>query len=241
MAKNTPKPTPPPPLKAYGYVRVSTEEQAQEGISLSAQKEKIASFASLENLDLIEIIADEGLSGKDIKRPGLQRLIDLVRGQEAEAVIVYKLDRLSRKTRDLLFLIEETFEKGKTRFFSISEKVDTESALGMFFFTLMGALAQMERQLIAERTKMALTHKKEKGEYLGHVPYGFLLDEEGKLVKNEEEQKTIQKMKRWKKEGKSYRQIAHRLNEMGLKTRKRGKIWFDSSVWYILNPSSSSS
>jgi DNA invertase Pin-like site-specific DNA recombinase len=237
MAKNTPKPTPPSPLKAYGYVRVSTEEQALEGISLDAQKEKIKSFASLENLNLIEIIADEGLSGKDTKRPGLQRLIELVKGQEAEAVIVYKLDRLSRKTRDLLFLIEETFEKGKTRFFSISEKVDTESALGMFFFTLMGALAQMERQLIAERTKMALTHKKEKGEYLGHVPYGFLL-EEGKLVKNEEEQKLIVKMKRWRKEGKSYRKIAHRLNEMGLKTRKRGKIWFDSSVWYILNPSS---
>lgn len=235
MGKKPPKPPQVSTLKAYGYVRVSTEEQAEEGLSLEAQKEKIKAFASFQNLDLIEIIADEGISGKDINRPGVQKLINLVKGKEAEAVIVYKLDRLSRKTRDLLFLIEDTFQKGNTRFFSITEKVDTDSALGMFFFTLMGALAQMERQLIAERTKMALSHKKAKGEYLGHVPYGFQLNSKSEIVPNEEEQEIIRKMKRWKRDGKSYRQIAHKLNELGIKTRKNGKKWFDSSVWYILN------
>ena len=84
-------------LKAYGYARVSTEEQAKEGISLEAQQAKIKVFATLHDLDILEIITDEGVSGKDLERPGLRKLLELVQNREGEAVIVYKLDRLSRK------------------------------------------------------------------------------------------------------------------------------------------------
>jgi DNA invertase Pin-like site-specific DNA recombinase len=233
MAKTT-KQQSIPPLKAYGYTRVSTEEQAKEGISLSAQKAKIQAFATLKDLNLIEIITDEGLSGKDLNRPGLQRLLELAKDQTAEAVIVYKLDRLSRKTRDLLSLIEDVFKKGNTRFFSLTEQIDTETAIGKFFLTLMGAMAQMERELIAERTKSTLAYKKEKGESLGHIPYGYQRVN-GKLLKQEQEQKIIRKIKRLKNQGKSYRKIAKILNMQGVPARSKEAKWHDSTVWYVIN------
>lgn len=220
-------------LKAYGYIRVSTEEQAKEGISLDAQKAKIHAFATLKDLELVEIIADEGLSGKDLDRPGLTRLVELVKGKQAEAVIVYKLDRLSRRTRDLLFLIEEVFKKGNTRFFSLTEQIDTETAIGKFFLTLMGAMAQMERELIAERTKATLAYKKEQGESLGHIPYGYQRVD-GKLARNPAETRIVRRMKKLKRQGKSYRDIADILNRKGIPTRTQGTKWYDSSVWYVL-------
>ena len=234
MAKRLPKIVREFPLKAYGYVRVSTEEQAKEGLSLPAQKAKIQAFATFKDLNLVEIISDEGLSGKDIDRPGLERLIELVSTKEAEAVIVYKLDRLSRRTRDLLFLIEDVFKKGNTRFFSITEQIDTDSAIGKFFLTLMGAMAQMERELIAERTRATLAYKLEQGEALGHVPYGYQRIN-GKLVRNPLEQKIIRRMKRLKQQGKSFRDIADILNKKGILTRSKDAKWHDSTVWYILH------
>jgi DNA invertase Pin-like site-specific DNA recombinase len=234
MAKRHSKSDAEAPLKAYGYTRVSTDEQAKEGISLAAQRAKIKAFAVVKDLELVEIITDEGLSGKDLNRPGLQRLLELSKGGGAEAVIVYKLDRLSRRTRDLLFLIEDVFKKGNTRFFSLTEQIDTETAIGKFFLTLMGAMAQMERELIAERTKANLAYKKEKGESLGHIPYGYQRIK-GKLVKDEAEQRVIRRIKRHKKQGKSYRKIAEMLNRQGVPTRSKEAKWHDSTVWYVVN------
>jgi DNA invertase Pin-like site-specific DNA recombinase len=222
------------PKTVVGYTRVSTDEQAKEGISLPAQAEKIKAFATLKDMQLVDIISDEGVSGKDLQRPGLTKLLDLVLDGKADAIVVYKLDRLSRRTRDLLFLIEDLFKKAHIRFFSLTEQIDTETAIGKFFLTLMGAMAQMERELIAERTKATLAYKKELGEYLGHVPYGYQVRNE-KLVNNEKEQQVILEMKRLKKYGFSYRKIATLLNNQGIPTRSKGTKWYDSSVWYVLN------
>ena len=219
-------------LKAYGYVRVSTSEQAEEGISIEVQKGKIRAYATLHDLKLMEIIKDEGYSGKNIDRPGIQRLIGLVEGKEAETIIVYKLDRLSRKTWDVLYLVEKIFKQGNTRFFSITEQIDTKTAMGKFLLTIMGAMAQMERELIAERTMAALAYKKEKGERLGAVPYGFRLEDKN-LVKDPKEQKILRKIKRLRKKGKSYREIAKILNDKGV-LAKRGKPWHHGSIWFIL-------
>jgi DNA invertase Pin-like site-specific DNA recombinase len=234
MAKKTSKTPFPKSLNAYGYVRVSTEEQAKEGISLEAQRAKIQAFATVKDLNLIEIVADEGASGKDLNRYGLKRLLDLVKGKQAEAVVVYKLDRLSRRTRDLLFLTEEVFKHGNTRFFSLTEQIDTETAIGKFFLTLMGAMAQMERELIAERTKSSLAYKKEKGESLGHIPYGYKRVN-GKLIIEPNEQKTIELIKRLRRQKKGYRKIAKALNEQEVPTRTKGTKWHDSSIWYVVH------
>lgn len=219
-------------LKAFGYCRVSTDEQVREGISLDLQQEKIEAYAVSRDLALIETIRDEGHSGKSLERPGLERLLKLVEGSDAEAVIVWKLDRLTRSTGDLLHLIEDVFKRSNTRFLSINEQIDTESAMGKFFLTIMGAMAQMEREVIAERTSAALQFKKEQGQKLGLVPYGFKRVN-GEDVPDEIEMKVIRKMKRWKKKM-SYEKVAEKLNEEGVSPRRKDARWHGSSVHHIL-------
>lgn len=197
-------------MATIGYARVSTLEQAREGISLENQEAKIRIYASLNDLNLVEVIRDEGASGKSLDRQGMTRLLEMVNAGKVEAVIVYKLDRLSRKTIDTLNLIE-LFEAKDVAFHSISEKVDTKSATGKFFLTIISAIAQMERDLIAERTKDALAYKKANGEWIGGVPFGFKI-EHNRLVEDSEQMKVIQKAKRLRRRGKSLRDIAGKLN-----------------------------
>jgi DNA invertase Pin-like site-specific DNA recombinase len=196
-------------MKAVGYIRVSTEDQAREGISLDTQKAKIEAYAAINDLELLGIIRDEGASGKDLEREGMAKLLDLIESGRVEAVIVYKLDRLSRRTLDTLTLIENLESKG-IAFHSISEKVDTKNATGRFFLTIISAVAQMERDMIAERTKDALAHKKQNGEWTGRVPFGFRM-ENNRLVEDPEQMKVIQKAKRMRRSGKSLREISRAL------------------------------
>jgi len=197
-------------MKAIGYARVSTEEQAREGVSLDNQEAKIQAYATLNGLDLVEIIRDAGISGKTMDRPGITRALQMIGTREVEAIIVYKLDRLSRKTIDNLTLIE-SFDKNGIAFHSIMEKIDTKSAQGRFFLTIVSALAQMERDQIAERTRDALSHKKVKHEWMGRIPFGYRI-EDNHLVEDPEAMRTIQKAKRMKSEGKTMREISGRLD-----------------------------
>ena len=197
-------------MKAIGYIRVSTEDQAREGISLDNQEAKIKAYATLNGLDLVEIVKDAGISGKTLNRPGIAKVLKMIEAREIEAIIVYKLDRLSRKTLDNLTLIE-SFDSNGIAFHSIMEKIDTKSAQGRFFLTILSALAQMERDLIAERTRDALAHKKAKREWTGRIPFGYRV-EDSHLVEDAEAMKTIQKAKRMKTDGKSIRDISEALN-----------------------------
>jgi DNA invertase Pin-like site-specific DNA recombinase len=197
-------------MKAIGYIRVSTEDQAREGISLENQEAKIRAYASINDFELVEVIRDGGASGKDLERKGVAKLLDLVERGKVGAVIVLKLDRLSRRTLDTLSLIEN-FELKGIAFHSISERVDTKSAPGKFFLTIISAFAQMERDLIAERTRDALKHKKQKGEWTGRVPFGFRM-ENNRLVEDPQQIRVIQKAKRLRRSGKSLREIAGALS-----------------------------
>ncbi|MFH1863492.1 MAG: recombinase family protein [bacterium] len=172
-------------MKAIGYIRVSTSEQANEGISLDNQRYKIKTYADLKNLDLVEIISDEGISGKDLKRPGVEKLIHLIKSKKINSVIVYKLDRLTRKTKDLLYLFEDIFNKNNIHFYSLNENIDTTTAQGKFFLTLMGGMAQMERDLISERTQDALQELVRQKRRLGNpdkAPFGFRQTKRKKAV-----------------------------------------------------------
>jgi site-specific DNA recombinase len=141
---------------ALGHIRVSTGEQAQEGISLEMQAAKIRAYCELNDLALTEIIEDAGISAKNMTgRPGFQKALAAVFSGQADELVVYKLDRAFRSTRDALDVAEALNKKAKG-LHSITEKLDTTSAIGEFFFTLMASLAQMERKLIGERTAAAL-------------------------------------------------------------------------------------
>jgi site-specific DNA recombinase len=120
-------------MKAVGYVRVSTEEQARGGVSLDMQRAKIRAYAALEDMELVEILADEGISGCSIKiRPGIQQVLQMVREKRIDAVIIYKLDRLARNTVEALE-ISRLMDRKNIGLHSITEKLDTRSAMGRFF------------------------------------------------------------------------------------------------------------
>jgi site-specific DNA recombinase len=188
-------------MPTIGYVRVSTEDPAKEGVSLDNHKSKIAAYCQLKDLELPEVIEDAAISAKNLRRPGVQKVLKLARRREVDAIVVYKLDRIFRSTVDAL-KTTKAFDKWGVSFHSIEETLDTRSAMGRFFFTLTAALAEMERRLIGERTKAALAHKRSKSEKTGgDIPYGFDLSPEKFLVRNEEEQRVIRDMKRLQHQG----------------------------------------
>src|SRR5688572_19829638 len=144
-------------VAGVGYVRVSTSDQAVDGVSLDAQREKVVRYCELHGLELLETFADEGISGKRAdNRPGLRSALELVCKQRG-VLVVYSLSRLARSTRDCIHLAER-LEKCGADVASITEKLDTTSSMGRFFFTLMAALGQLERDQVAERTVAAMAH-----------------------------------------------------------------------------------
>jgi site-specific DNA recombinase len=161
------------PQKALGYCRVSTDEQAREGVSLSAQRERIEAYAKAKGLELTAVLADEGLSGKNLNRPALRQVLDRCQARDIGHVIVWKLDRLTRRTKHLLNLVEDVFLAKGIELHSVSESLDTSTPHGRFVLTLFGGLAQMERELIGERTRSAMAFKRERFQPTSHPPLGF--------------------------------------------------------------------
>ena len=210
-------------MKAVGYVRVSSEEQAEKGMSLDLQKAKIYAYAQLKDFELVEIIEDAGISAKNLNRPGMHRLLELARTRQIQAVIVLKLDRMFRSTTDALETTKQ-FEGWGVAFHSLNETVDTQSAMGKFFFTLMAATAEMERGLISERTKAVLNHKRGQGFVYGPVPFGCRRDGDA-LIADEGEGKTIELMLQLRGKGWNYSRIARELNDLGNRTKCAGQFF----------------
>jgi site-specific DNA recombinase len=221
-------------MKAVGYIRVSTEDQTQ-GVSLDNQKAKIKAYADLKDLQLIDIIEDAGISAKNLNRPGAQEVLKMARKKKVEAVIVYKLDRMFRSTIDALETTK-MFDRWGVAFHSIHETIDTQSAMGRFFFTLTAALAEMERGIIGERTKAALRHKRANGQKTGGgIPFGYFLDTDGQtLLEDREEQKVILLIKRLRRRGHSLRSICLELETQGYLTKTGKSKWNPKTIRAIL-------
>src|SRR6185369_9822776 len=201
---------------AIGYVRVSTEEQALEGVSLDAQRAKIDQYCDLHGLTLAHVYADEGLSGKRAdNRPGLQEAVCAACRAKA-ALVVYSLSRLARSTRDAID-IAERMNKCGADLISITEKIDTTTGMGRFFFTTIAALAQLERDQISERTAAALAHMKANGRRVGGIPYGYTVSSDGEtLVECCHEQKTVALIRRLREQGASLREVVAELDRRGI-------------------------
>src|SRR5699024_2103123 len=134
------------------YLRVSTKEQT-ENYSLPNQEEKLTAFCKAKDWDIFDIYSDGGFSGADTDRPDLQRMLNDIKQKKIDAVMVYKLDRLSRSQRDTLELIEDHFLKNDVNFISITESLDTTTPMGRAMIGIMSAFAQLEREMIAERMR----------------------------------------------------------------------------------------
>jgi DNA invertase Pin-like site-specific DNA recombinase len=207
--------------RTIAYVRVSTDKQADKGVSLSAQRAKCAAYAELYDLELVEVIVDAGESAKTLDRPGLQRALALLKVGKAEALLVVKLDRLTRSVRDLGDLVAGPFAQGKAALLSVGEQIDTRSAAGRLVLNVLASVSQWEREAIGERTSTALQHKKSLGEYTGGVvPYGFRLARDGQHLKEHQgEQPVLAEARRLRSAGLSLRAVARELGRKGFRSR----------------------
>jgi DNA invertase Pin-like site-specific DNA recombinase len=220
-------------MRTVGYVRVSTDKQAERGISLEAQEAKIRAMATVQGAELINVVVDGGESAKNLNRPGLQRLMALVNSGNVQAVIVAKLDRLTRSVKDLCGLLE-LFEKRKVALISVAEALDTGSAAGRLVITIMGAVSQWEREAIGERTRDALQHKRSQGERVGNIAFGSRLSDDGQhLEPDPAELAALTEIRRLLSQGTTLRGIATAMNHREFRTR-RGTAWRLESVARIL-------
>jgi DNA invertase Pin-like site-specific DNA recombinase len=223
-------------MKVILYARVSTADQANDGVSLHAQQEKMNAYASLYELEVVETIVDAGESGKTLDRPGLQRALNMLRKGQAEGLVICKLDRLTRAIADWQTMIDDYFgEKAGKQLFSVADSIDTRTAAGRLVLNVLLSVAQWERETIGERTKEALEHKIRNGERCGKVRYGFDLGDDGRsLVPNADEQATIQLMVELREQGRTYREIAETLSAMGVRTKEGLTTWKPGSIHGIL-------
>jgi site-specific DNA recombinase len=221
-------------VKAIGYVRVSTEQQANEGVSIELQIEKIKQYCELYNYELLDIVVDAGISAKSLKRPGITNVLHMLDNNEADALIVYKLDRLTRSLADWSILIKDYFndKSGKT-LLAVMDQIDTSTAAGRMCLNLMMTVYQWEREVISERTKAALHHKKLKGQPLGSAKFGENINKVN-LSPNLTEQEIINLIIQLRSAGNTLQQIADHLNENNYLT-KRSKQWYAKTVKNVID------
>lgn len=186
-----------PTTRVVAYIRVSTDKQSDEGWSLEAQKEKLAAYAKLYDLEIIVYEYDAGESASSLERPALQRALARLDRFEASGLLVVKLDRLTRNVRDLCTLVDNYFKDGMHSLMSIGEQVDTRSASGRLVINILTAVSQWEREAIGERTSAVMQHMKASGKFTGGFPpFGYYVDDDGELKQHESEQCIIAEAKR---------------------------------------------
>ncbi|MFK7730834.1 MAG: recombinase family protein [Pseudomonadales bacterium] len=206
-------------VKTVAYIRVSTQGQAEDGVSLDMQQTKIEAWCNLHDAELVGSFADKGISGMKSDRPGFIQAVEAAKQAKA-ALVVYSISRLSRSTIDLLTTAED-LQKAGCHLVSLSEQIDTGSAAGQMVFRMLSAMAQFERDLTSERTCAALAHKKSKGERVGSIPHGFKLGSDRiRLVRDETGQSAVLLAKRLRSEGQTFQAIADQLTARGIKNRR---------------------
>jgi site-specific DNA recombinase len=219
--------------KAAIYVRVSTDEQAQYGYSIEAQKEKLLAFCKSQEWKVHGAYVDNGFRATNLNRPKVQQLIEEADSKKFDIVVFYKLDRLSRSVKDLNFLIEH-FEKNNIAIKSITEPFDTTSPPGKLMFNMLGSFAQFERELIGERTKLGLNRAFDEGKWATSPPYGYNV-KNGQLMLNEKEALFVKRViELFITENLGIKLIARRLKTEDTITKRSGK-WSKTSVWNMLH------
>ena len=222
-------------MKAVSYTRVSTEDQSVNGVSLAAQEQKVKQYAALFDIEIVESLSDPGWSAKNINRPGMKRILEMMQKKEIEAVVVAKLDRLTRSIRDLSEVIDLANKKG-IALISVEERIDTATAAGRMLVNMIGVISQWEREAIGERTATSLRYKRASGmKYNGQPLYGYA-HVVGRLEPMEDEQGIVERIVGLRTSGETYSGIATKLNEEKIHTRSGG-VWFPQQVKRVIQNS----
>jgi site-specific DNA recombinase len=229
-------------MDVIGYARVSTTEQATEGISLEVQEFKIRIYCELKDFRLLDVVIDAGVSGAKLlsDREGGRTILEATSKGWAKGVVILKLDRLFRDAADCLTTTKAWDRKGiGLHIIDMGgQAIDTSSTMGRMFLTMTAGFAELERNLISERTRTALQHKRTSGHLVGAVPYGYDLQEDHKtLVPNDWEQEIIRHIGKLRSEGKSYRGIADCLRSDGIRTKRGNSAWTARSIQLLVQRS----
>lgn len=205
--------------KVYGYIRVSTVDQADSGAGLEAQRRAIISECQRNGWELVEMIEDAGISGKNMRRPGLSRALEGLADGTANVLMTAKLDRLSRSTRDVCEVADMALHNG-WNLICLDAKIDTTTPHGRAQLSMMATFAQLEREMIGLRTREGLAVKKSQGVKLGRP--GMIPLE------------VVEAIHGMRDQGLTLQAIADRLNSDGVATPKAGSKWYPTSVKVVL-------
>ena len=236
--------------RLVGYVRVSTDEQAREGVSLRAQRERIRSYCSALGFDLVLVHSDEGVSGAlpPHRRDGLSRALAAIDAGDAEGLVVMNLSRLSRSVMHTLRLMDRSRKEG-WRLVSVSEQLDGGTPVGRMVLTVLAALNEMERDVLRERTREGMAQIARDGRIRSrYVPFGYRVQgleatdvhdvpkaaRGRRLVPNAAEQEILDAMLALRDEGKGAQRIRNALNDEGILNPRTGKAWSTGTVAAIL-------
>ncbi|HDR7314293.1 recombinase family protein [Heyndrickxia sporothermodurans] len=231
--------------RAALYARVSTVEQAEEGYSIDEQINLLREWCKREGYTIYNEYVDRGISGKNIKgRPAIQQLLHDANQKAFDIVLVWKMNRLSRKSSDLLSIVDRLQNKN-IGFRSYTERYETETASGRLQFQMMAAIAEFERANIAENVKMGMLARAREGSWNGGQVLGYDIvtvpsdnrkRKISKLVINEEEAQTVRKIFELYTQGNGYKSIANRLNKEGYRTKKNKEFSINGIKTILCNP-----
>ncbi len=216
------------------YTRVSTEDQAKEGFSLDAQLEKLRSYCKARDWEIRGEYIDDGYTGRNTKRPAYSRMIKEL--DKWDLLLVIKMDRIHRNSKNFMLMMEYLKKEGK-EFVSMSESLDTSTAMGRFVMDIIQRIAQLESEQIGERVYIGMEQKaRTSGGMLGfNIPFGYYYSD-GFLYINHEEATVVENIFTWYKNGRSMGEIVNMLNEAKVPTKKGG-IWAKKTISKILkNP-----
>jgi DNA invertase Pin-like site-specific DNA recombinase len=206
-------------FRVLGYVRVSTEEQGRSGAGLAAQRAAISRTCDERGWDLVEVVEDKGFSAKSLERPGITGVLERLNAGDADALMVAKLDRLSRSLLDFAGLMERARRQGWA-LVALDLGVDTSTPAGEMMANVLATFAQFERRMIGQRTKDALAQKKAAGVRLGR-PRNLPDDIVRRIADQREAGLTLQA-------------IADGLNASNVPTAQGGALWRPSSVRAVI-------
>jgi site-specific DNA recombinase len=222
---------------AVGYVRVSTDEQARKGYGMETQEKAIRAFAESQGYELIDVISDPGVSGatKPAVRPGFGKVLELAQAKAFTVLLVWKIDRLARSLVHAVTTADDLSSHLGIVLRSVTEPIDTSSAMGQTIFAILAGMAQQERQVITERTLAGKKAKAAKGGFAGSTaPYGYRTDGQGNLIIFEEEAEVVRLIFAMRASGNTLQRIADHLNSVSIPARRGGR-WHPATVRYILD------
>ena len=206
-------------MRVLAYVRVSTEEQADSRAGIEAQRSAILGEAKRRGWTILSVVEDAGYSGKDMRRPGVQEALSVLADGGADALVVAKLDRLSRSMLDFAALMNAAQKQGWA-LVALDLGVDTSTPSGEMMANVLATFAQFERRLISQRTKEALAAKRAAGVRLGR-PSTLPRQVERRILRE-------------RRAGRTLAEIADRLNAAGVATAQGGRRWYPATVRAVL-------